>query len=507
MRNQFIAESVLSVVESELSEENQSPPQFNIYLYDMNGLPLARYNAGRTHAFLKNAHNDVVADLNGDGTLVEPINYSAFGQSDLGASENTSGYPFAFQGQYRDSQTKLSHLNARLYNPDTAQFLSPDSFPGKTEVPYSLNKYAYSHNDPVNYWDQSGLYDSEVHYYKTKDWAYSMAMNMGFEYEFSRKLAFNIASFDQYHDKEWTLAPNNYTDFEDGMVAGGQGNTLHFMNPNRDQMTFGTLQINTTAQITAPGEIPDFTVEGWSEFIDPKTNVIRVQETEIQVYKMKSMRRFDSRDGANHLVNDPTQLRNGRKITKLTLGSGNITERLGYAIDSHDPRLFGIALHEYQDTFAHAGFGLWHGTSSANDQLCDAGKSCPFTTFKEKAEAVLTGVYGGTQFMAKKYGRRAIETRDYIMEAGTKYWLEKFLTEQARHYEEEYRKSTTYNKEENLLSTADINGLRLDQEFGNYDNLGNVYLKQGLKSSGFFEKMKRDPNQIFSDFINQINTY
>src|SRR5262249_34876512 len=63
------------------------------------------------------------------------------------------------------------YLRARNYDSATGRFTTRDPELGKLNMPLSLNKYAYAHNDPVNLTDPSGralwaaLLGMEVHSY------------------------------------------------------------------------------------------------------------------------------------------------------------------------------------------------------------------------------------------------------------------------------------------------------------------------------------------------------
>ncbi|MGW0402095.1 polymorphic toxin-type HINT domain-containing protein [Streptomyces sp. NPDC003002] len=80
----------------------------------------------------------------------------------FGGQRGTTTLPPAtdqgFLGKTQDTDTGLSVLGARMYDPALGRFLSPDplQFPYK---PQSLSAYSYSHNDPVNYSDPTGLCD------------------------------------------------------------------------------------------------------------------------------------------------------------------------------------------------------------------------------------------------------------------------------------------------------------------------------------------------------------
>ena len=61
-----------------------------------------------------------------------------------------------FLGERYDADAGLSYLNARYYDPKLALFIQPDWFEvAKQGV--GPNRYAYSHNDPVNKLDPGGM--------------------------------------------------------------------------------------------------------------------------------------------------------------------------------------------------------------------------------------------------------------------------------------------------------------------------------------------------------------
>jgi RHS repeat-associated protein len=85
------------------------------------------------------------------GTVAGSARYDAWGAP----LENTTGSRFGFTGELTDNG--LVYLRARWYNPSTGVFLSRDPFPGVDTVPQSLHPYAYTHNNPVNATDPSGM--------------------------------------------------------------------------------------------------------------------------------------------------------------------------------------------------------------------------------------------------------------------------------------------------------------------------------------------------------------
>ncbi|WP_112664646.1 glycohydrolase toxin TNT-related protein [Microvirga flavescens] len=88
------------------------------------------------------------------GTPLAATIHRAFGEKIVvsgAAALDTHGYI----GEREDAELGLVYLNARVYDPKTGRFLSPDSL-DPTLPGVGTNRYAYSLNDPVNKKDPSG---------------------------------------------------------------------------------------------------------------------------------------------------------------------------------------------------------------------------------------------------------------------------------------------------------------------------------------------------------------
>jgi RHS repeat-associated protein len=69
---------------------------------------------------------------------------------------STPRSPFGVTGELQDGQTGLVSLRARWDDPAQGRFLQRDRFTGGPTRPQSLNRYAYTENNPVNWTDPSG---------------------------------------------------------------------------------------------------------------------------------------------------------------------------------------------------------------------------------------------------------------------------------------------------------------------------------------------------------------
>ena len=93
-----------------------------------------------------------------NSAVVEHREYDAFGALDAAFGEQGQALtaanlktPFGFTGQVHDAQTGLSYHAARWYDPGTGRFTSEDP------IGEGTNHYRYAGNDPVNFYDPTGL--------------------------------------------------------------------------------------------------------------------------------------------------------------------------------------------------------------------------------------------------------------------------------------------------------------------------------------------------------------
>lgn len=120
------------------------------YVYGPNGIPVERINAEETPAYL---HRDQLGSTrmvtDGSGEPLATFTYDAFGS--LAASTGETTISLGFASQYTLPQSGLQYLRARVYDPETAQFLSRDPLEATTRQPY-----VYALDDPLNLADPSG---------------------------------------------------------------------------------------------------------------------------------------------------------------------------------------------------------------------------------------------------------------------------------------------------------------------------------------------------------------
>jgi RHS repeat-associated protein len=119
------------------------------YIYGPQGLPLEQV-IGSTVLWY---HHDQLGSTriltNSAGAVVGTATYNAYGQT---TATTGSTAPLGFAGSYTDIESGYLYLNARYYDPSTAQFMTRDPLDAQ-----SRSAYGYADNDPVNGSDPSGL--------------------------------------------------------------------------------------------------------------------------------------------------------------------------------------------------------------------------------------------------------------------------------------------------------------------------------------------------------------
>lgn len=106
--------------------------------------------------YLYNAHGDVVALTNNDGTITKNYEYNPFGVQ-LSDKDTIDLNPYRYCGEYYDAESGYTYLQARYYEPEIGRFISEDpAFDGN-------NWYVYCGNDPINMIDPTGMWSKKIH--------------------------------------------------------------------------------------------------------------------------------------------------------------------------------------------------------------------------------------------------------------------------------------------------------------------------------------------------------
>ena len=92
-----------------------------------------------------------VLTTNQGNAVVSNERYFAYGRTRYGGIGVTD---HRFTGQKRDG-TGLQYYNARYYDPELGQFLSPDTLVPDPSNLFDYNRYLYTRGNPMRYTDSS----------------------------------------------------------------------------------------------------------------------------------------------------------------------------------------------------------------------------------------------------------------------------------------------------------------------------------------------------------------
>ena len=136
--------------------------------------------AGYYSDYLQDIQGSTVSILR-DGTLEDAYTYSDYGKPTVRV-QGTSGIDneILYTGSIYDRETGEYYLNARYYDPYSANFLSQDTYRGDFRDFDQWNLYAYCNGDPVNRVDPSGHYSIS----KAIKYAHNYAKNPNQDYPY-----------------------------------------------------------------------------------------------------------------------------------------------------------------------------------------------------------------------------------------------------------------------------------------------------------------------------------
>ena len=125
------------------------------FIYDFTGIAGFKYN-GNNYYYRKDILGNVIALLDGNGTLVATYVYDAWGvtrvldnNGNVITDQTHIGQinPFRYRSYYFDEEFDLYYLISRYYSPNLGRFISPD-IPEYLDpsTPNGLNLYTYCNN-------------------------------------------------------------------------------------------------------------------------------------------------------------------------------------------------------------------------------------------------------------------------------------------------------------------------------------------------------------------------
>jgi len=200
------------------------------YVYDASGTLTAEYGASAPNpngnveyltADSLGSTRLVTGTGTANGGVISRHDYLPFGQeltADMGGRNAVFGYPTTssfsadgvthtdsitqeFTGKERDAETGLDYFGARYLSSAQGRFMSVDPLLStlRPENPQTLNRYAYTLNNPLRYIDKTGAYEEDVH----RDLTTVLALVAGFD----EKTATAIGRADQGVDDDSKTGP------------------------------------------------------------------------------------------------------------------------------------------------------------------------------------------------------------------------------------------------------------------------------------------------------------
>ena len=89
------------------------------------------------------------------GTITAQYDYQTYGKPEPNPN-NITETPQQWNGQRHDADSGLIYMNARFYDPELAQFTTPDTIIPDAYRPQSLDPYAYVEGNPITRIDRTG---------------------------------------------------------------------------------------------------------------------------------------------------------------------------------------------------------------------------------------------------------------------------------------------------------------------------------------------------------------
>ena len=139
------------------TDESENITSHNIIGPQNNIIATIRCENENEHSYFynKDIRTSVSNIIDESGQAIASYKYGDYGKTTKVGNLNFYNEICYTSGVY-DELTGLYYFNSRYYNPDTATFITQDSYRGEIDSYETWNLYAYCGGNPINYVDPSG---------------------------------------------------------------------------------------------------------------------------------------------------------------------------------------------------------------------------------------------------------------------------------------------------------------------------------------------------------------
>jgi RHS repeat-associated protein len=137
---------------SEYQNNNSTPNVNYVYGHDL----ISQAKASNSNYYLVDGLGSTRMLTDSQGYVTDTYNYEVFGE--LLNSSNSTKNSYLFAGEQFDTALGNYYLRDRFYDAGSGRFTRRDNYQGEITNPLTLHKYIYTHNNPVNGTDPTGLF-------------------------------------------------------------------------------------------------------------------------------------------------------------------------------------------------------------------------------------------------------------------------------------------------------------------------------------------------------------
>jgi RHS repeat-associated protein len=121
---------------------------------------ITQTQTGQTSYYLVDGLGSTRSLTDAQGQVLNTYSYEAFGEATSQSGTTSNKYQYA--GEQFDAALGDYYLRQRSYDTSSGRFGRMDTYQGNLTNPSTLNKYIYTHGNPINGTDPTGLFDFSI---------------------------------------------------------------------------------------------------------------------------------------------------------------------------------------------------------------------------------------------------------------------------------------------------------------------------------------------------------